>query len=282
MKPTKKISIALIANFLLGIIFIACNKEDVTQPVPSEVLQEESFDAVPFFEVAKGDTISKTIYREKPKHQEDIQVLFSSESEQLSTGNSLAKAIGQSSGAGYIANLMTSVRSSNDAPATMTSTSFCGNRTYYKIPVDLNEGAGGKWIYLYYTKTSDVDYALINLSIKSSSTLNILSDGDKSKLGLAFANNGWTDLNEGAGGAYINIQGKRVLTVVGKGNYNYHVPGVPPYTGNVITDIMVVSSGSRLYWNTYLSSGWTLIDDDLNKGAGGKYIYLCHKFTTIY
>jgi hypothetical protein len=80
----------------------------------------------------------------------------------------------------------------------------------------------------YYAKTSDVDYALYGLSFKESRSRNFLADDGYLKIGLSFANDGWTDLNDGAGGYYINIQGKRVLTIVGHG-YNYHLPGVPPY-----------------------------------------------------
>jgi len=90
-----------------------------------------------------------------------------------------------------------------------------GGHTYYKIPVDLNEGAGGKWIYyLYYRyiwdtgKPSDIRDSLIKI-IKIdaiSQALPILSiSGLWEKEGTEL-NGNWTDLNEGAGGKYVKLQ----------------------------------------------------------------------------
>ena len=95
---------------------------------------------VDFFELAKGDTIPKGVFRNKPNvsPNDEITVLFSSEDYSL-------RATGNSSGSGYIYNLMTSVRDNNTASPEMLG--------YTKIPVDLNEGAGGYWIYLYYKKS---------------------------------------------------------------------------------------------------------------------------------
>ena len=105
----------------------------------------------------------------------------------MSGKNPLTKASGYSGGSGYTYDLKTSVRDKNDAPTTMDG--------YTKIPVDLNEGAGGKWIFLYYKKTSQPKDALFNVNVRISSTRNLVANGGYRKLGLAFANGGWTDLN---------------------------------------------------------------------------------------
>ena len=41
-----------------------------------------------------------------------------------------------------------------------------------------------------------------------------------------------------------------------------------------ITDVMIIADQNK---STYTAQGWTVIDYDLNKGAGGKFIYLLYK-----
>ena len=41
-----------------------------------------------------------------------------------------------------------------------------------------------------------------------------------------------------------------------------------------ITDVMVIADQNKC---TYTEQGWTVINYDLNKGAGGKFIYLLYK-----
>ena len=49
---------------------------------------------------------------------------------------------------------------------------------------------------------------------------------------------------------------------------------------NFVTDVMVIG-GTRAETNNlkaqYQSQGWTVVDQDLNQGAGGDYIYLLYK-----
>ena len=275
-----KIKIALFAGFFSGTVFVSCNKENEVSEIvnqesavlSSDVEQDEQIEFVPFFELAKGDTIEKGIYREKPLFSEDVQVLFSSqETTSMSGKNPLTKASGYSGGSGYIYDLKTSVRDKNDAPTTMDG--------YTKIPVDLNEGAGGKWIFLYYKKTSQPKDALFNVNVRISSTRNLVANGGYRKLGLAFANGGWTDLNQGAGGKYINLEGIDAKTYYQKG-FPYPYPGSSVQSYLVYEDIAIVSSSSALRWNSL--PGWTIILSDLNSGCGGKYIYLCYRQVRIY
>lgn len=215
--------------------------------------QEDNVRYVPFFEVEKGDTISKGIFRDKPFFSDDVTVLYSSENDTLFRGE------GGSSGSGFIYNLMTSVRCDNTAPATMNHNGII----YTKIPVDLNEGAGGKYIYLYYTKTGEQgQWPLGFLMIHLNCCCPILSPTNLyEKQGESFAG-GWTDLNEGAGGYYIYLEGMRQDKI--KFLYNRDM---------VIRNVLVISSTTKI--TSYPS--WVLLDDDLNKGAGGKWIYLLYQ-----
>lgn len=210
--------------------------------------------------MAKGDSISKGIFRDKPitNGNDDVVVLYSSESN--------LKAVGASGGTGYIYNLKTSVRSGNSAPATIDG--------YTKIPVDLNEGAGGKYIYLYYLKGSDADHALCYINIRTSSTPFIFTSYPYiNTLGTSFGSGGWTDLNQGAGGHFIVMEG------CSKDNIDSWLHDILsnawwyPQDQRPIKDILIISSSKGL--SSY--PGWILINVDLNRGAGGKYIYLCYK-----
>lgn len=48
-----------------------------------------------------------------------------------------------------------------------------------------------------------------------------------------------------------------------------------------ITDVATFGSGNsdtaKRLKNTYTNNGWTVIDKDLNEGAGGIYIYIAYK-----
>ena len=47
-----------------------------------------------------------------------------------------------------------------------------------------------------------------------------------------------------------------------------------------ITDVMVISGNQSQtdgYKTQYQNEGWTVIDNDLNAGAGGNFIYLLYK-----
>jgi hypothetical protein len=260
-----KISIVS-CTIAMAAIFSGCNKEDnQAQPKTQSISQsQESLGYVPFFELAKGDTIPKGIFREKPNTnaQANIVVLYSSENK--------LKAVGNSTGSGYILDLQTSVRSSNDAPATMSG--------YTKIPVDLNEGAGGKYIYLYYNKTTSIATSLCYLNVRTSCCTPFLFPSYEymRRQGVSFGSSGWTDLNQGAGGNFIVLEGCSAENIGGWILYctRNNLPiGPVPSDNSPIRDILLISSSKGL--GSY--SGWNLIPTDLNKGAGGKYIYLCYK-----
>ena len=233
-----------------------CNKLEDLNSIDftnSFIQKEEKVEYVPFFDVEKGDSISKEIFRDKPFFGNDVTILYSTETDSIFRGE------GGSSGPGYIFNLKTSVRTDNTAPIFFVE----DGRYYFKIPIDLNEGAGGKWIYLYYTKqalNSELPLSMIQAIYSKYPILS--SSPNFEKLGISFGSGGWTDLNEGAGGYYVYIEGIRT-------EQNYHNFG---YNGYPIQDILIISSTSPM--SSY--PNWTFVPVDLNIGAGGKYIYLCY------
>jgi len=127
---------------------------------------------------------------------------------------------------------------------------------------DLNQGAGGKYIYLCYTRDSVAGSPIRGLRIYSGSGSTCYppthyyhvsnSDGYS-----AYGSRG-ADLNKGAGGDYIYLFATKYTGI-----------GLP------IRQVGIISTGSRLY---YPPSGWNWLSNDLNKGAGGKYIYLLYKY----
>ncbi|MGE4289710.1 MAG: hypothetical protein AB7E36_13585 [Salinivirgaceae bacterium] len=205
--------------------------------------------------MAKGDTIAKGIYREKPDFEDTNEpvVLFSTESK--------LKATGYSIGSDYITDLYVSIRSSN---TTGTTGQFDG-LTWNRIPVDLNEGAGGYYIYLYYRKDPNSLPIRDIVGIHQNTYLGYVDDiinihpqydiveryGDKR-----------ADLNDGAGGDYIYLIYSKDLE---------DIYGNSPTSA--IKNIAIVSGNSSGI--TY--SDWAKVPVDLNKGAGGKYIYLFYK-----
>jgi len=138
----------------------------------------------------------------------------------------------------------------------------------------LNEDAGGKYIYLYYKKDTykeaNNNYVYLNVRMNCC-TAPFLVDAPMSKTGLSFANNLWTDLNQGAGGYYIKLEAATMINV--SDYYRGIAQPVPSPLVGPIKDILIISSTGSL--SSY--EGWIFIDADLNKGAGGKYIYLCYK-----
>ncbi|MPY52985.1 hypothetical protein [Streptomyces acidicola] len=115
---------------------------------------------------------------------------------------------------------------------------------WIKDPTDLNEGAGGEYLYLAYEKdgaarpVTDI-YFLI---------------GEDQPVPPGYEKID-VDLNKGAGGKYIYLTFTR-------GN------GAP------FEDLEVISSNDPA---ANPPSGYRRIDVDLNEGAGGKYIYLCYR-----
>ena len=226
-------------------IFNSCSKEDdnlIEQNVTEEPVLEE-----PFFNVEKGDSVSKEVHRAKPEFGSEVTVLYSSEDNETNLKSSLAAT-------SYITDLYILLSDvSSAAPPWM----------YTKINVDLNEGAGGKWIFLCYTKESGQspirDMKLWaggrDPSPRINSPWTVVTNSD----GYGYPG---ADLNKGAGGDWIYLYENRSTSC-----------GAP------IKSIAIISTSSSSYSPC---CGWTIVNRiggkvDVNKGAGGKYIYILYK-----
>lgn len=122
---------------------------------------------------------------------------------------------------------------------------------YYKIPFDLNDGAGGKYIYLC-KHTAKYDHRSSNQTcindIKIIFGKNASAPAGYTKLPQ--------DLNAGAGGKYI-----------------YLCYRTAPYSNTeAIKDVTVIGSKDA---NVAPPYDFRTVPGDLNDGAGGLYIYVC-------
>jgi hypothetical protein len=113
---------------------------------------------------------------------------------------------------------------------------------FTKIPVDLNQGAGGDFIYLCYKKGAGAPVTGVTITLGN---------------GVPPPDAGYTiipvDLNRNAGGDYIWL-------------WYTKDPGCT-----------TIHNFQILVNTTTPPSGYTLIPVDLNRNAGGEYIYLCYE-----
>ncbi len=225
--------------------FASCDKNEVSEQVPIAKNQD--------FVPQKGDSLPKIIFETRVDFsEEEGEVLASSEN------NEALRALDASGvgNFGYIYNIMASSTRKNTAPDSYTHEGY----TYYKLNVDLNEKAGGNWIYLYYARTQVADKALCAISVPCRSTriyetelINNWQPIGKDRTGW------WVDLNEKAGGKWIYLSGKK----------QEHFT---TWTYTPIKDIMVVSFKSAQESDWY--NGMERVSCDLNEGTKGKFIYL--------
>ena len=132
---------------------------------------------------------------------------------------------------------------------------------YTLIDADLNKGAGGDFIY-FCVKRGKRANAITNIicesltSGKSAATLNVTHVGKSA----TYTRNG-ADLNKGAGGRFI------YLLYTKSASYN------------PIRNITVYMNGETLpaEWNNTVRYVNTTEMADLNKSAGGRYIYVAYK-----
>ena len=152
---------------------------------------------------------------------------------------------------------------------------------YYKIPVDLNRGAGGKYIYLCFTRDP--------MKVKGSdsglqSWVNDQMMGRYVPVKTIYVRsynvggmNGWPtncsppietkdafgyhtpDLNDGARGKYIYAYQEKCDT----------------YSSRPVREVGVIYGNSS---SIQPPAGWEKIPGDLNEGAGGDFIYFCVKY----
>lgn len=137
------------------------------------------------------------------------------------------------------------------------------DRDYYQLPYDLNRGAGGHTLWIYYLMGLENDTITPVAEIRTLDT----SDGET----LANLGEGFTyidvDLNRGSGGDFIYLAFRR------RNNY----------TDDLLTGLKIWDRGSTYVYSSGTSSSFTWYGlmqynsstlQDLNEGAGGAFIYL--------
>jgi hypothetical protein len=148
----------------------------------------------------------------------------------------------------------------------ISSSSSSGVPSGY-IAVDLNEGAGGKYIYLSCTfapSTYWLDPLVNYISVEITSIYRSIryQTGYEYVTYVGAFSTIPADCNDGAGGKYVYIKMSKALD-----QYSSHQFDAP------IRQIRIVSSTS----SSVTQTGWTKVNSDLNSGCGGKYIYLFYK-----
>lgn len=179
--------------------------------------------------------------------------------------------------------------SSNDLP----DSKFMDGGWYYKMNVDLNNGAGGDWVYLYYRYCSSVETPITNLvglASKYSCSQSTLRDYVNSSSFSPFAsvkdygfvtdeNSSLVNLNAGSGGKYVYLG-------MTKNNHFSPITGIQVLstTKDYINQNSKVESGCTFYpvkcWNSILDNsnrnvvGRTLdYNMDTKKHKKNIYIY---------
>ena len=120
---------------------------------------------------------------------------------------------------------------------------------FCKIPVDLNKGTGGEYVYLCYSTTqggSPINF--IQVFAGSSEDFSIQNGYESVPY----------DLNKGAGGKYIYVCYTRHLCV------------------KPVREVNVIQSPSREVYPP--SSDWIRINQDCSAGAGGEYTYVVLRY----
>ncbi|MCQ2218510.1 MAG: hypothetical protein MJZ33_08535 [Paludibacteraceae bacterium] len=229
----------------------SCDKDyESSNGVGSEATEGEDY-LVPFFEVAKGDSISKDIYRAKPYSEDEAsdEVVTSEDDTNsealryLYTGTTKYK---------YITGIQArAFNSASEAPSYYYSCTFIGGQVvpFYKFNYDLNAGSGGKHIYFYYCPEQLVDANAVNMRDRSNSLLRDITDYSARKKG-----------------DYLSAVKSDAKRYYGGYDYEWHHEGTDG-CANVISALEASAFPSWAYKGTGKQT-------DLNEGAGGKYIYL--------
>ncbi len=124
---------------------------------------------------------------------------------------------------------------------------------YKMIKKDLNQGAGGEYVYLCYSTLPDLGPPITAIQVASSSK-DQTADPSVTPPGFRLIAN---DLSKGAGGKYIYV------------SYASGTTTMP------ITAIEVISGDC---YNIWPSKEFIKIGQDCNQGSGGDYIFVCYKF----
>ncbi len=134
------------------------------------------------------------------------------------------------------------------------------------IDRDLNDGAGGDYVYMGYKTTTDPSKAITGILFRvGENPPDRITDNGKAYFYLV----GKGETNTASEGGYIDLNAKA------GGDYIYMYVTRDPGYGAPLTAITVDENSSKTGYETATNNSGSVID--LNQGAGGKYLYLHYK-----
>lgn len=143
MKKLNQFIACLIIILGIAFLLVSCEKDELPTKQELKTVTSNTKNKIPESEgLLESQTSGKGLQTDKPviprtkELKDEITVLYSTENSLKAGGIKVNP----------ITDLYVSIRSKNNAP------DMLGN--YHKIDVDLNKGAGGKWIYLYYERAN--------------------------------------------------------------------------------------------------------------------------------
>ncbi len=155
----------------------------------------------------------------------------------------------------YVKNIYVAAdNSSANAEAKLRSEVGSSEFVTYPAPWDLNRGAGGAFVYVGYTTTTDRSQAITDVVITDGK-----NENHYSKNGVNYQSTN-VDLNQGAGGDWIWL----LYT---------HDPKAAQESGKLVHSLGVQINGDKTP-DIDRGPGWRENPLDLNRKAGGAYIYL--------
>ncbi len=134
------------------------------------------------------------------------------------------------------------------------------------IDRDLNDGAGGDYVYMGYKTTTDPSKAITGILFRvGENPPDRITDNGKAYFYLV----GKGETNTASEGGYIDLNAKA------GGDYIYMYVTRDPSYGAPLTAITVDENSSKTGYETATNNSGSVID--LNQEAGGKYLYLHYK-----
>ena len=195
------------------------------------------------------------------------EVLAVIDAKDLGTKSSLKSTYGL-----YYADLKVLSSSSSNVPEIVNS----NNDNYFVWKIDLNEGAAGKFIYFYLSRTDDASKAVTYLRADHDKVSWPTSRVVTGYEAVTNFNGGWVDLNEGAKGKFVYLsQSKR------------HNANDKPITSLLLTRsskkksaTVTYENGKKYYAvgsnNLFIDNGQisNLVELNMDTKTHKKYIYL--------
>ena len=142
------------------------------------------------------------------------------------------------------------------------------NRGFTPIDRDLNEGAGGKYIYLGYKTTTDPKEAICDLWLDTDDDESWAGWRRCNYTGLGFSFDG--DLNKGAGGSYLYLYYTKDKNRNQRGQNNACLSAIT-IDSNKWSSYKSDSKNMKESYSVPRENG---LNEDLNQGAPGSHLYM--------